>query len=299
MEKISFILKPRGTTEFSGILTNLVKWLLKMGKTIIFSEEETKRIQKLLPKLYSKVEFLPHDELFFKGDLIITLGGDGSLLGASRKSQKNGPPIFGINLGKLGFITEFSQFDFYDSLEDTLKGKFEITLLPLFKVEVQRGKEAIFRSHFVNDAVINKNDISRMFTLSLETNEEQVTIFSGDGVIVSSPIGSTAYSLAAGGPIIHPLVKSLAITPICPHSLTNRPMVITDDSALIIKVYPTNGQINLTLDGQEFLEINNQDSVIIKKSSLTAQLIKNPQKTYFHTLKEKFAQGKVTIKRSS
>jgi NAD+ kinase len=299
MDKISFILKPRGTTEFSGILTNLVKWLLKMGKTIIFSEDEAKRIQKLLPKLYSKVEFLPYDELFSKGELIITLGGDGSLLGASRKSQKNGPPIFGINLGKLGFITEFSQFDFYDSLEETLNGKFEITLLPLFKVEVQRGKEPIFRSHFVNDAVINKNDISRMFTLSLETNEEQVTIFSGDGVIVSSPIGSTAYSLAAGGPIIHPLVKSLAITPICPHSLTNRPMVITDDSALIIKVYPTNGQINLTLDGQEYLEINNQDSVIIKKSSLTAQLIKNPQKTYFHTLKEKFAQGKVTIKRSN
>jgi NAD+ kinase len=184
-------------------------------------------------------------------------------------------------------------------LEATLSGKFTLAPLPLFKVEVFRAKEILFRSHFVNDAVINKNDISRMFTLSMETNEEQVALFSGDGVIISSPIGSTAYSLAAGGPIIHPSVKSLAITPICPHSLTNRPMVITDDSALIIKVYPTKGQINLTLDGQEYLEINNQDSVIIKKSSLVSNLIKNPERTYFQTLKEKFAQGKVTIKKFS
>lgn len=299
MEKISFILKPKVTSEFAGILPNLVKWLLKMNKTLFFSEDETKRIQKLIPKLYTKLNFISHDEIFVKSDLIITLGGDGSLLGASRKSLKNGPPIFGINLGKLGFITEFSQFDFYDQLEDTLAGKFKTVQLPLFKVEVFRAKEIIFRSHFVNDAVINKNDISRMFTLSLEANEEQVSIFSGDGVIISSPIGSTAYSLAAGGPIIHPSVKSLAITPICPHSLTNRPMVITDDSALIIKVYPTNGQVNLTLDGQEFLEINNQDSVIIKKSTLVANLIKNPERTYFQTLKEKFAQGKVTIKKSN
>lgn len=299
MENISFLLKPRVTSEFSGILPNLVKWLLKMEKNLFFSKEEEERIQKLIPKLHNKLNFIPQEEIFLKSDLIITLGGDGSLLGACRKAYKNGPPIFGINLGKLGFITEFSQFDFYDQLEATLKGKFKTGQLPLFKVEVVRGKETIFKSHFVNDAVINKNDISRMFTLSLETNEEQVTIFSGDGVIVSSPIGSTAYSLAAGGPIIHPAVKSLAITPICPHSLTNRPMVITDDSALIIKVYPTNGQVNLTLDGQEYLEINNQDSVIIRKSALTASLVKNPERTYFHTLKEKFAQGKVTIKKSN
>jgi NAD+ kinase len=299
MEKISFLLKPKVTSEFSGILPNLVKWLLKMNKNLFFLEDETKRIQKLIPKLHNKLNFISYDEIFVKSDLIITLGGDGSLLGASRKSLKNGPPIFGINLGKLGFITEFSQFDFYDQLEATLAGKFTTTQLPLFKVEVFRAKEIIFRSHFVNDAVINKNDISRMFTLSMETTEEQVALFSGDGVIISSPIGSTAYSLAAGGPIIHPSVKSLAITPICPHSLTNRPMVITDDSALIIKVYPTNGQVNLTLDGQEFLEINNQDSVIIKKSTLVANLIKNPERTYFQTLKEKFAQGKVTIKKSN
>lgn len=299
MKNISFLLKPRVTSEFSGILPNLVKWLLKMEKNLFFLENENERIEKLLPKLHNKLNFISSEDIFLKSDLIITLGGDGSLLGACRKSIKNSPPIFGINLGKLGFITEFSQFDFYDQLESTLKGKFKTTPLPLFKVEVVRGKETIFKSNFVNDAVINKNDISRMFTLSLETNEEQVTIFSGDGVIISSPIGSTAYSLAAGGPIIHPSVKSLAITPICPHSLTNRPMVITDDSALIIKVYPTNGQVNLTLDGQEYLEINNQDSVIIKKSNLTANLIKNPEKTYFHTLKEKFAQGKVTIKKSN
>jgi len=299
MKNISFLLKPRVTSEFSGILPNLVKWLLKMEKNLIFLEDEDERIKKLIPKLHNKLNFFSSEEIFLKSDLIITLGGDGSLLGACRKSLKNGPPIFGINLGKLGFITEFSQFDFYDQLEATLKGKFKTNQLPLFKVEVHRGKETIFKSHFVNDAVINKNDISRMFTMSLETNEEQVTIFSGDGVIISSPIGSTAYSLAAGGPIIHPAVKSLAITPICPHSLTNRPMVITDDSALIIKVYPTNGQVNLTLDGQEYLEINNQDSVIISKGTLLANLIKNPEKTYFHTLKEKFTQGKVTIKKST
>ena len=145
--------------------------------------------------------------------------------------------------------------------------------------------------------MVNKIDISRIFTLSVEANDQQIYSVSGDGIIVSSPIGSTAYSLAAGGPIIHPSVKSFVLTPICPHSLTKRPIVLPDNSTICLKIYPTNGPVHLTLDGQEVTEVTNKHFIKIKKSSgLSARLIKNMDRSYFLTLKEKFTQGKVNIK---
>jgi len=297
LNTISFVLKPRVTAEYSSILPNLARWLGKRKKKMLFDIKDEKRVLKALKKIPPRLEFVEEAQIHTESDLIISLGGDGTLLGACRKTHKQGPPIFGVNLGKLGFITEFSQFDFYEALEATITGKFETIKMPLFRVEVFEKNKAIFKSYFMNDAVINKIDISRIFTLNIEANDQQIYSVSGDGIIVSSPIGSTAYSLAAGGPIIHPAVKSLVLTPICPHSLTKRPIVLPDNSTICLKIYPTNGQVHLTLDGQEVIEITNKHNIKVKKSSgLSARLIKNPERSYFRTLKEKFAQGKVSIK---
>ena len=300
LNTISFVLKPKVTVEYSSILPNLTRWLGKRKKKMLFDLKDEKSVQKALKKLPPRLEFVEEEEIHSGSDLIISLGGDGTLLGACRKAHKKSPPIFGINLGKLGFITEFSQFDFYDSLEATLSGKFETIKMPLFRVEVFEKNKCIFKSYFMNDAVVNKIDISRIFTLNIEANDQQIYSVSGDGIIVSSPIGSTAYSLAAGGPINHPSVKSFVLTPICPHSLTKRPIVLPDNSTICLKIYPTNGQVHLTLDGQEVIEITNKHNIKVKKSSgLSARLIKNPDRSYFLTLKEKFTQGKVSIKRSN
>jgi len=297
LNTISFVLKPKVTAEYSSILPNLARWLTKRKKKLLFDKRDEKRVLKALKKLPPRLEFVDEELIHSDADLLVSLGGDGTLLGACRKSHKKGPPIFGINLGKLGFITEFSQFDFYESLESTLSGKFETIKMPLFRVEVSEKNKCLFKSYFMNDAVINKIDISRIFTLNVEANEQQIYTVSGDGIIVSSPIGSTAYSMAAGGPIIHPLVKSFVVTPICPHSLTNRPIVLPDNSTINLKIYPTDGQVHLTLDGQEVIEITNKHAIKIKKSSgLSARLIKNPDRSYFLTLKEKFTHGKVSIK---
>lgn len=163
------------------------------------------------------------------------MGGDGTLIGVSRNVKKNSPPIFGVNMGNLGFITEFSKVEFFDQLENTIKGTYKLTSLPLYQVEVTRKNKVTFKGTFLNDLVINNNLVSKMLTLSVESEGEHIYNLSGDGLIISSPIGSTAYSLAAGGPIISPSVNAITLTPICAHSLTHRPLVIPDNTSVSIK----------------------------------------------------------------
>lgn len=196
-------------------------------------------------------------------------------------------------MGRLGFITEFSKSNFYDWLAKAINEELEIYKLPLYKVEVLRKDKSIYKGHFMNDLVINKNDISRIFSLSVECNGEPLYNISGDGMIVSSPLGSTAYSLAAGGPIIHPQVNSMALTPICPHSLTHRPIVIPGNSAVTFRGLKNQGPISLTLDGQEVLEISKGEVVkVSKNNSRKVDVLLNPKRNYFHTLKEKFTYGR-------
>jgi len=231
-------------------------------------------------------------ELSKNSDLIISLGGDGTLIGVCRNADRKMPPIFGVNMGHLGFITEFNKIDMFDELTKILKGNYTTRNLTIYTVEVHKFGKRIFKGNFVNDAVINKNDISRMFTLSVEVDDEHVYDLSGDGIIISSPTGSTAYSLAAGGPIIHPGVTGMVLTPICAHSLTHRPLLIMDKSVVKIKVDRKNSPVNLTLDGQHNIAVDSNETVYIKRSGRKVKLIENPERNYFLTLKEKFTHGK-------
>lgn len=299
IKNISIVLKPKINTEFESILNNLISWLLRRKKNIFFMERERERMTKILKGDIKNLSFIAENDIHSESDLIITMGGDGTLIGVSRNITRNSPPIFGVNMGHLGFITEFTKAEFFDQLEATLKGDYEITSLSLYQVEVfeKKKEEAKFKGYFLNDVVLNNNQISRMLTLSVESEGEHIYNLSGDGLIISSPIGSTAYSLAAGGPIIQPSVNAIVLTPICAHSLTHRPLVIPDHSSVVIKAAKPDESIKLTLDGQQAIVIGSSEVVkVTKKKSKVVHLIKNPDRTYFRTLKEKFTHGAREIK---
>ncbi|MGZ3787441.1 MAG: NAD(+)/NADH kinase [Bacteriovorax sp.] len=299
LKNISIVLKPKVNSEFESILPNLASWLIRRKKSISFLEKEKERINKIFKGDVKNLNFIAENELHSSSDLIITMGGDGTLIGVCRNITRNSPPIFGVNMGHLGFITEFTKAEFFDQLEATLKGDFEITHLSLYQVEVfdKRKDRPTFRGYFLNDVVINNNQISRMLTLSVESEGEHIYNLAGDGLIISSPIGSTAYSLAAGGPIIHPKVNAITLTPICAHSLTHRPLVIPDHSSVMIKAARADESIKLTLDGQQAVVIGSNEVVkVTKKKTKIVHLVKNPSRTYFRTLKEKFTHGAREIK---
>lgn len=299
LKNISIVLKPKENIVFESILPNLASWLLRRKKTISFLEKEKERIQKIFKGDVKNLNFIAENELHSNSDLIITMGGDGTLIGVCRNITKKSPPIFGVNMGHLGFITEFSKAEFFDQLESTLKGNFELTQLCLYQVEVfsKKKEKPTFKGYFLNDVVVNNNQISRMLTLSVESEGEHIYNLAGDGLIISSPIGSTAYSLAAGGPIIHPLVNAITLTPICAHSLTHRPLVIPDHSSVMIKASKADESIKLTLDGQQAVVLDSNDVIkVTKKKTKIVRLIKNPGRTYFRTLKEKFTHGAREIK---
>lgn len=299
LKNISIVLKPKYNSEFESILPNLASWLLRRKKTISFLTKEADRIQKIFKGDIKNLNFIAENELHSQSDLIITMGGDGTLIGVCRNITKSSPPIFGVNMGHLGFITEFAKAEFFDQLEATLKGDFELTHLCLYQVEVfpKTKEKPSFKGYFLNDAVVNNNQISRMLTLSVESEGEHIYNLAGDGLIISSPIGSTAYSLAAGGPIIHPSVNAITLTPICAHSLTHRPLVIPDHSNVVIKAARADESIKLTLDGQQAVVLDSNDVIkVTKKKTKIVKLIKNPGRTYFRTLKDKFTHGAREIK---
>jgi NAD+ kinase len=290
---IGITLKPNSTPEFYNILPNLCSWLLRRKRQVVFREEDKQRISKFF-KSKSIDNFLFWDSKNFHDDvdMMLSLGGDGTLIGVCRRINAK-IPVLGINLGRLGFITEFNKNEYFDRLGDIIDGKYEVNCKPLFHVSVIRKDKVHFKDYFFNDAVLAKNDIARMIYLRAEMGEEHIYNLSGDGIIISTPMGSTAYSMAAGGPIVHPGVRALILTPICPHSLIHRPFVIPDNSPITLRIMPPHHSITLTLDGQVALNIDEQDIVQINGSKMKkVSLIQNPERLYFQTIRDKF----VTIK---
>jgi len=293
IKQVGVVLKPKTVTEYSSLLPNLALWLKKRKIVLSFAEREQERVSKIFKNKTSTFLFLEEKKMHLENDLNITLGGDGTLLGFARLSTKSSSPILGINMGNLGFITEFPKAEFFEALDQVIKKGADTVKLPLYKTEIIKAKKSLFTGYFLNDAVISKNDISRMFTIGVECDGTNIFNISGDGLIFGSPIGSTAYNLAAGGPIIHPNVGAISLTPICAHGLNHRPLVISDKSKLIAKIPSGSNALKLTLDGQEFYDLTSRSEVLITKSSTrSVTLIQNPDRSYFQTLKDKFTHGR-------
>jgi len=225
-----------------------------------------------------------------RADLLITFGGDGTLLSVARYAPK-GVPVIGVNMGTLGFLTEVRVEEFPSVLEAVLSGKFVAEDRVTFEVIVE-GQQREKRTYRVlNDATINKSALARIVEMRVTVSGHFVSTFRADGLIVSTPTGSTAYNLSAGGPIVYPTMGAVVITPICPHMLTNRPIVIPDTLDIEIGIVTQNQEIFLTLDGQEGLPIGERDRVCVRKSDQPVLLVQSPNKNYFDVLRNKLKWG--------
>ncbi len=225
-----------------------------------------------------------------RADLLITFGGDGTLLSVARYAP-SGVPVLGVNMGTLGFLTEVRAEEFPAVLESVLNGKYTAEDRVTFDVFVE-GQQREKRSYRVlNDATINKSALARIIEMKVNVSGLFVSTFRADGLIVSTPTGSTAYNLSAGGPIIYPTMGAVVITPICPHMLTHRPIVLPDTLDIEIGIVTRNQEIFLTLDGQEGLPIGERDRVCVRKSDQTVLLVQSPNKNYFDVLRNKLKWG--------
>lgn len=286
--KIAIILRPVIKDEFKAVIINLLRWLIRRNVSYYFLNSEEEKLKKTFQQISLEAEHFIHPKELEKMNFLLSLGGDGTLIGLCRMI-KTKTPIVGINWGRLGFITEFNAEGMYQCLTKVIEGDFKLKKCPLFTVKVYLNDRIVFKERFINDLVISRNDISRLFAVKVECADESLIDIAGDGLILSTPIGSTAYSLAAGGPVVHPNVGALIITPICPHSLLHRPIVVPDDYSVRIRLAPQEREVALTVDGQVTQSIDQRHVVeVIREKNQYVNFVVNPEKTYFHTLKEKF-----------
>jgi NAD+ kinase len=224
-------------------------------------------------------------------DLLIVLGGDGTLLSAARLAAERKVPILPVNLGGLGFLTTVSQDETYSILEEIFAGRHRVSERVMLEAEVVRGGAVIRRQIALNDAVLNKAALARIMDLELRVDGEYVTTYKADGLILSTPTGSTAYSLAADGPIVYPTVEAFIVTPICPHTLTNRPLVIPDSALIEVDFKAEDDAVFLTLDGQVGIELLRGDHVRVRKAAQKLLLVRPAKKTYYQILRSKLKWG--------
>jgi NAD+ kinase len=223
--------------------------------------------------------------------LIVVLGGDGTLISVARKVGDLRTPILGVNLGSLGFLTEITLAEFYPVMEKVIEGEFEVTNRLMLEAVVRREGREVGRYRVLNDVVINKGAIARIIDMEVTVDNDYLTTFKADGLIISTPTGSTAYNLAAGGPIIYPGLHCLVISPICPHMLTNRPIIVSDEAIIRVEVKFQDEDVVFTADGQVGMPLHGGDVVEIRKSRSSTLLIKSPSRDFFEVLRTKLHWG--------
>ena len=224
-------------------------------------------------------------------DLCVVIGGDGTLLMAARALAPHPRPILGVNLGGLGFLTETGPDEMEKVLAEILAGRYELDRRIGLEVSVVRGGRTIMRRSTLNDAVINKSALARIIEIDLSIDREPVTTYKSDGLIISTPTGSTAYSLSAGGPIVHPNLEAFLITPICPHTLSLRPLVVPDRSIAEMSLRAGDSEVYLTLDGQVGHPLKQKDRVRVRRSRQPILMVRSPRRSYFEVLRQKLHWG--------
>jgi len=218
---------------------------------------------------------------------IFVLGGDGTFLSAVRWTGDQNIPILGVKFGEVGFLAETAEESLFSAAEAVLNNEFTTETRMRLRVRVVRENEEVARETVLNDIVVNKSALSRLVHIETYIDDHYMTTYSADGLIVATPTGSTAYSLAAGGPIVHPAVPGILITPICPFTLTNRPLVVPDSACIKIKLAKKPRDIVLTFDGQGGLEIGEKDTIFIRKGPHPVNMITMPDQHYIDILKDK------------
>jgi len=265
------------------ITKKLSNWLKERGVEVYVEKELGKKIHH--PNSIDRTDI---PELV---DVILVFGGDGTFLGVAREACKYGTPILGINLGGLGFLTEVTVDELYPMMERIIDGDYEVEDRQMLITSIRRGKKNIGTYEVLNDVVINKGALARIIDLAIYIEDSHVTTYKADGIILATPTGSTAYSLSAGGPIVHPGIPVTIITPICPHTLTNRPLVVSSEMKVEIKVTTQEPDTYLTLDGQIGVRLKTGDLIEVKRTDTSVKLIKSPFRDFFSILKTKLMWG--------
>ena len=289
IKRIGIVLKPHQPQALTT-LCELVLWLAERGIKLVGSPEiERERIEHQTGCAVDEVstQKLPTDV-----DLMLVLGGDGTMIATARMIGDHEVPVLGINYGGLGYLAEFRIEELYSALESILSGNYRLDKRVMLSVELLRNEVSITTNTVLNDVVINKSALARIIEIEAFLNSQFVNSFRADGLIVSTPTGSTAYNLSAGGPVIFPSMNAVVVTPICPFTLSNRPIVVPDDAEIELILKTDQEEVALTLDGQVGFPLKVEDRVKIHKSRTTFNLIQPSNRNYFDVLRDKLRWGR-------
>ena len=278
ISRVGFVVKPHAP-EIKDILADLVQYFEQKGKECLREEAAA--------AIAGQKEGIKRDRIPSMVDLVVVLGGDGTLLSIAYKASQRNVPVFGVNLGSLGFLTEVPIDEVRESMESFLRGdKGVVSHRHMLEIECRE------KTYFcLNDVVINKGALARMIQCGLWIDGREIARLRSDGLIISTPTGSTAYSLAAGGPIVHPNIPAVVIAPICPHTLSFRPMVISSNSEIKVQLLTDNEEVYFTLDGQRGGRINKDEIITVRESVHRLILISSPKRNYFDLLHDKLGWG--------
>ncbi len=280
IKKVAVVAK-RVSPEALLAASEVAHWLTRRGIDVDIDEAVAKRQGNgALGRFDPTTEY----------DLVLVLGGDGTLLSVAREDEVQSP-LLGVNLGYLGFLTDVRRNELYPALMEVLSGKFDLERRALLDVNLERKSGDSEAYRVLNDAVINKSALARIIELSLDVDGKRVTTYRSDGLIISTPTGSTAYNLSADGPILTPSLPVVVLTPICPHTISMRPIVVSDSSTIVVGLQTGKEEVYLTLDGQEGTKIAAGDRVTIRRSDVGVDLVKVTGRTFFDNLRDKLRWG--------
>lgn len=281
-KNVGILTKPK-FPEVKATLQGVVTWLRDRHITVLLDTTSA--------TLLSEQGGIQKTQLAGQADVLLVLGGDGTILNAARLAAERSIPILGVNMGGLGFLTEVRLDNLYASLERVFANDFVLDERLMLRIHVHRHGETVARGIVLNDVVISKGTLARMIELKIAIQEQFVTNLRADGLIVGTPTGSTAYSLSAGGPIINPAVQSLILTPISPHTLTHRPLIVPGNVEIEVTLTSKDDGAMATLDGQVGIAMTQGDTVVIQASEHPTKLIRFPESHYYEVLRGKLKWG--------
>ena len=265
------------------LITRLKSWAEDRGVEVVLEREIAKRM--------ADPRGVDREEIGSRVDMIVAFGGDGTLLMAARSVRKFNVPILGINLGAFGYLTVFNLNEMIEALEMIYRGDYRTEKRMMLDVLVRGGGKTQEDYSVLNDVVINRGNLSRMVDLEVIVDDRYLTTYKADGLIISTPTGSTAYSLSAGGPIVFPVLDSIIINPICPHTLTNRPVMLPESASIRVVLWTKGLGATATLDGQLSFDLRSGDSIVIRKSKYVTNLVTSPRREYLQILRSKLGWG--------
>jgi len=289
IKRIGVVVKPH-QPDALATLCRLTEWLNARGIKLIGGlDVDRERIEH---ETGCVVETVNDEKLAETVDLMLVLGGDGTMIATARMLGDKEVPVIGVNYGGLGYLAEFPIKELFPALEAILNGHYQVEPRVMLAAELRRGEELVTKTRVLNDVVMNKSALARIIEIEAYLNNQFVNSFRADGLIVSTPTGSTAYNLSAGGPVIYPSMNAIVITPICPFTLSNRPIVVPDDSFIEVRLKTRNEEVALTLDGQVGCPLQAGDKIVIRKSKTTFNLVQPANKNYFDVLRDKLRWGR-------